>query len=72
VPASELHQGLREIGEMERDRGDTGVPPVDVASAADLVRRAVCVIDENGAADSELLLADLLCAAWPTPVAQSQ
>ena len=62
----------REIGEMERDRGDTGVPPVDVASTADSVRRAVCDIDENGAAESDVLLADLLCAAWPTPMAQSQ
>jgi len=57
---------------MERDRGDTGVPPVDVASIADSVRRAVCDIDENGAAESDVLLADLLCAAWPTPMAQSQ
>jgi hypothetical protein len=57
---------------MERDRGDTGVPPADVASSVDVVRRAVCEIDDSGAAESDLLLGDLLCAAWPTPMAQSQ
>jgi len=57
---------------MERDTGESGVPPVDVMSAACLVSRAIRDIDANGAAESNLLLADLLCAAWPTPRAQSQ
>jgi len=57
---------------MERDRGDTGVPPADVASSVDVVRRTVCEIDDSGAAENDSLLGDLLCAAWPTPVAQSQ
>jgi len=41
-------------------------------SAADLVSRAIRDIDANDAAESNVLLADLLCAAWPTPRAQSQ
>jgi hypothetical protein len=62
----------REIADMESDSGDLGVPPVDVMSAADLVRRAIRDIDADHTADSNVLLADLLCAAWPTPRAQSQ
>ena len=59
---------------MESDSGDFGVPPVDVMSAADLVRRAIRDIDADHSADTDnkVLLADLLCAAWPTPRAQSQ
>jgi endo-1,4-beta-D-glucanase Y len=57
---------------MENDPGDLGVPSVDVMSAANLVRRAIHDIDANNAADGDVLLADLLCAAWPTPRAQSQ
>jgi hypothetical protein len=37
-----------------------------------LVRRAVRDIDAVGVEESDLLLTDLLCAAWPTPKAQSQ
>jgi len=57
---------------MESDSGDLGVPPVDVMSAADLVRRAIRDIDADHTTASNVLLADLLCAAWPTPRAQSQ
>lgn len=62
----------REIGDMERDRGDFGVPPADIANAGELVHRAVRDIDANGTTESDLLLTDLLCAAWPTPRAQAQ
>jgi hypothetical protein len=57
---------------MEGQTGDFGVPSVDVTSASDVVRRAIGNIDANNAAESNVLLADLLCAAWPTPRAQSQ
>ena len=57
---------------MEGNTGDFGVPSVDVTGASDVVRRAIRNIDANDAAEGNVLLADLLCAAWPTPRAQSQ
>ena len=57
---------------MEGDRGESEVGRVDVANAADLVGRTIRDIDAGGAAELNGLLTDLLCAAWPTPRAQSQ
>ena len=57
---------------MDGDRGESEVGPVEVANAADLVGRTIRDIDASDVAEIELLLTDLLCAAWPTPTAQSQ
>jgi hypothetical protein len=57
---------------MEGDRGESEVGPVDVANTADLVGRAIRDIDASGMAEIDVLLTDLLCAAWPTPRTQSQ
>jgi len=45
---------------MEKDPGDLGVPSVDVMGATDLVRRAIRDIDTNDAAESNVLLAEVL------------
>ena len=57
---------------MEGDRRESEAQPLDVAHAADLVGRAILNIDGSGVAETGVLLTDLLCAAWPTPRAQSQ
>lgn len=57
---------------MEGDQGESEVGPVDVANAADLVERTIRDIDASNLAEIDVLLTDLLCAAWPTPRAQSQ
>jgi hypothetical protein len=57
---------------MEGDWESTEVGPVNVASSADLVSRTVRAIDASGVSEIDVLLTDLLCAAWPTPKAQSQ
>ena len=45
---------------------------VDLMSAAGVVRRVIGAIDDMRAEEFNVLLSDLLCAAWPTPTAQSQ
>ena len=58
---------------MQGDRRDSETGPAsDVASAADLVCRTVRTIDASGMKEIDVLLNDLLCAAWPTTRAQSQ
>ena len=58
---------------MQGDRRDSETGPAsDVASAADLVCRTVRAIDASGMKEIDVLLSDLLCAAWPTTSAQSQ
>jgi hypothetical protein len=52
-------------------RGSEG-RPLDPASAAELVVRVVCELDQRREAQSNALLSDLLCAAWPTRWAQDQ
>ena len=52
---------------MERDRW-----PLDAASAAALVVRAVDDIERRREDETDALLSDLLCAAWPTCWAQDQ
>jgi hypothetical protein len=46
--------------------------PLDALSAAELVARVVRDLDHRSAKDSDVLLSDLLCAAWPTCWSQDQ
>jgi hypothetical protein len=46
--------------------------PSDAASSASLVVRAVDDIDHRREEEANVLLSDLLCAAWPTCRAQDQ
>jgi hypothetical protein len=43
-----------------------------MADAVDLVERVIRDIDTHDFGDVDLLLTDLMCAAWPTRMAQSQ
>jgi hypothetical protein len=43
-----------------------------MADAVDLVERVIREIDAHDFGDADLLLTDLMCAAWPTRLAQSQ
>jgi hypothetical protein len=63
-----------EIGEMmfEDDRESEAGLSIEVEGAADLVRRVVSAIDSMGTEEHDVLLGDLLCAAWPTPTTQLQ
>lgn len=51
---------------------DSDYRPLDLASATALVRRAIRDLEGSTLENRDLLLADLLCAAWPTPCAQDQ
>lgn len=57
---------------MEADRRKAEAGQLDVASGAGVVQRTVRDIDASNVAEVDELLTDLLCAAWPTPRAQSQ
>jgi hypothetical protein len=57
---------------MEADHTQPQSGRVDVPDGAELVDRMVRSIDACGVPESDVLLTDLLCAAWPTPRAQSQ
>jgi hypothetical protein len=46
--------------------------PLDAASAAALVARVSRDLDCRSDEDVDILLSDLLCAAWPTCWAQDQ
>lgn len=46
--------------------------PLDHASAAELVARVVCELDRRDEREDDVLLSDLLCAAWPTSRCQHQ
>jgi len=46
--------------------------PLDAASAAALLARLIRDIDRSGEEDRDILLSDLLCAAWPNPGCQTQ
>jgi hypothetical protein len=46
--------------------------PLDAVSAAALVARVIREIDQNSAEHRDVLLSDLLCAAWPSRSAQNQ
>jgi hypothetical protein len=57
---------------MESNRGDSRDGPVNTANAVDLVERAIRDIDAHDLVEVDVLLNDLVCAAWPTRIAQSQ
>jgi hypothetical protein len=57
---------------MEGNRGSSHDGPVNMADAVDLVERVIRDIDAHDFGDADLLLTDLMCAAWPTRIAQSQ
>jgi hypothetical protein len=57
---------------MERDRGEAQAGAVNTARTLDLVERVMQDVDSRNVTEIETLLTDLLCAAWPTPVAQCQ
>jgi len=46
--------------------------PLDTRDARALIARVAHDIDETSNETCDLLLADLLCAAWPTAAAQDQ
>jgi len=46
--------------------------PLDRASATALVARLIHDIDHSGEEERDILLSDLLCAAWPSPCSQGQ
>ena len=46
--------------------------PLDAASAAALVVRVVEEVEHRSEEESDVLLSDLLCAAWPSCWAQDQ
>jgi hypothetical protein len=56
--------------EEETEHSETGV--VKMARAIDLVERVMQDVDSSSVTEIDVLLTDLLCAAWPTAVAQSQ
>ena len=66
-----LMRGIGETMQGDRRESETG-PASDLASAVDLVCRTVRAIDACGMREVDVLLSDLLCAAWPTSRAQSQ
>jgi hypothetical protein len=51
---------------------ESSSPLDDPASAAELVVRVVEDIDESDDEHRDVLLSDLLCAAWGTVLAQQQ
>jgi len=55
---------------MDRQPEYADTWPLDASSAATLVLRVVADIDSSSDDRRDALLADLLCAAWPTRVAQ--
>jgi hypothetical protein len=57
---------------MEGDRGESKGGAVNVARTLDLVERVMHDVDTRNVNEIESLLTDLLCAAWPTPIAQCQ
>ncbi len=67
-PRSEEHP-LATPGESVMDAEDR---PLDAVSAAQLVARVIEDLDRRGEQESATLLADLLCAAWPSCWAQDQ
>jgi hypothetical protein len=46
--------------------------PLDPTSAAERVARVILDIDASDDEYRDVLLSDLLCAAWPSVLAQSQ
>jgi hypothetical protein len=59
---------------MDSDLGplDSDIGPLDSVSAMALVVRAIEDIDSSSEERRDVLLFDLLSAAWPDPTAQNQ
>lgn len=57
---------------MQGDHSDRHAGPGTDVANAELVKRTVHAIDESGMSGMDVLLRDLVCAAWPTARAQSQ
>jgi hypothetical protein len=64
----------RRAGTMECGRPMMGSDgwPLDAESAVELVARVVEEVDERTEEGHTILLADFLCAAWPSRWAQDQ
>ena len=59
-------------GAMERRENPTDSWPLDARYALALVARVRREVDDAGDDRRNLLLEDLICAAWPTSAAQDQ
>ena len=57
---------------MHGDNGESESGPTMHIANAELVRRTIRIIDESDFGENDLLLDDLLCAAWPTVRSRSQ
>ena len=59
---------------MEMDRRDSSVDGwrLEARRALELIVRAIDDVENTSDERQDLLLADLLCAAWPTATAQDQ
>jgi hypothetical protein len=68
----DLRSAFRTLATLVESMMESEGWPLDAASAASLVVRAVDDIDRRQEAETNVLLSDLLCAAWPTCWAQDQ
>ena len=57
---------------MHGDTGDSESGRATHVANAELVKRTIRMIDTSDSDENDLLLADLLCAAWPTTRSRSQ
>jgi hypothetical protein len=57
---------------MARRDDPTNTWPLDANSAVALISRITRDVDDTSDERRDLLLEDLLCAAWPTSAAQDQ
>jgi hypothetical protein len=57
---------------MARRDDPTNTWPLDASSAVALISRITRDVDDTSDERRDLLLEDLLCAAWPTAAAQDQ
>ena len=60
------------VMDTDRSLGDADDFWLDRASIAAVVAQNVCTVDSASEAERDMLLSDLLCAAWPTPCSQRQ
>jgi hypothetical protein len=67
-----IQPGLRAFAGPGSDMMDPDYRPLDLATATALVRRIKRDIDSSTLDQRDILLADLLCAAWPSCCAQEQ
>jgi hypothetical protein len=67
----DLTRARREDRAMHQ-QGSSDNWPLDANAVSELVARVVCAIDRSDADERDVLLGDLLCAAWPSRRAQDQ